>query len=130
MPIGWAQLNKLIGSSYDINVSILYFRQIIMFFVLFSIVSIIYYIIPNAKLRFGSVAPGAFLTIIGWIIAGSVFTWYLRNFNQLNIVYGSLGGIVVSLLFFYVTSMIFVWGAEFNYHFNRLVIKKKIVSIE
>jgi membrane protein len=130
IPVGWAQLNKFVGINHDININILYFRQIVMFCVLFFIVSLIYYIIPNAKLKFSLVTPGAFLTVIGWIIAGSAFTWYLRNFNQLNIVYGSLGGIVVSLLFFYVASMIFVWGAEFNYHFNKLIIKKKIVSIE
>lgn len=130
MPALWKELHNIIGNAYIININVFYFRQVIMLLVLFFIVSTVYYVIPNVKLRLTLVAPGAFLTVIGWVVTGQLFTLYMKNFNQLNIVYGSLGGIVVSLLFFYVLSMIFVWGAEFNYHFNKMIIKNSITSLK
>ncbi|MFC1659240.1 YihY/virulence factor BrkB family protein [Pseudomonadota bacterium] len=130
LPIIWRELNELFGNSHDTNLNILYLRQTAVFLVLFFTVSVFYYIIPNVRLKFSVVMPGAFLVVIGWIITGKAFTLYLANFNQLNIIYGSLGGIVVSLLFFYIMSMIFVWGAEFNYHFNKSIINKNFLGIK
>jgi membrane protein len=83
--------------------------------VLFLAVCYIYYIIPNIKQRFVSVAPGAFLVVVGWAAGVWLFTEYLSNFEQVNLVYGSLGGIIAALVFFYICNVIFIFGAEFNY---------------
>lgn len=82
---------------------------------LFLSVCAIYYVIPNAKLRFSEVISGAFLTVLLWTISGYLLSKYLVYYNQLNIIYGSLGSIIVTLIFFYVVNMIFIIGAEFNY---------------
>ena len=42
-------------------------------------------------------------------------TLYLSNFNQVSLIYGSLGGIIAALVFFYICNMIFIFGAEFNH---------------
>jgi len=83
--------------------------------VLFIGVSSVYYAIPNIKQRFVSVVPGALLVVIGWLSVAYLFTLYLLNFNQVQIIYGSLGGIIAALVFFYVCNMIFIFGAEFNH---------------
>jgi membrane protein len=83
--------------------------------VLFIGVSSVYYAIPNIKQRFVSVVPGALLVVIGWLSVAYLFTLYLLNFNQVQILYGSLGGIIAALVFFYVCNMIFTFGAEFNH---------------
>lgn len=88
--------------------------------ILFFVVCSIYYILPNIKQTWRVVFPGAILVVIGWILAGSLFANYLSSFNQFNVIYGSLGGVIVSLLFFYIFSMILIFGAEFNYSINHL----------
>ncbi|MCH2037676.1 MAG: YihY/virulence factor BrkB family protein [Rickettsiales bacterium] len=94
--------------------------------ILFFVVCSIYYILPNIKQTWRVVFPGAILVVIGWISAGSLFASYLSSFNQFNVIYGSLGGVIVSLLFFYIFSMILILGAEFNYSLNYL--KGKILQ--
>ena len=81
---------------------------------LFSVCSL-YYIIPNAKLRLLEVIPGALLTVILWSVSGYLLSKYIIYYRQLSIVYGSLGSIIVTLIFFYIVNMIFIIGAEFNY---------------
>ena len=83
--------------------------------ILFLAVSSINYTVPNIKQRFLSVAPGALLVVAGWMGIAYLFTLYLLKFNQVQLIYGSLGGIIAALVFFYVCNMIFIYGAEFNY---------------
>lgn len=83
---------------------------------LFLAVSYIYYIIPNIKQRIVSVAPGAAAVVGLWIGGAYLFTLYLSKFDQVNLIYGSLGGIIAALLFFYICNLIFIFGAELNHH--------------
>lgn len=85
------------------------------FLSLFLTISSLYYIIPNIKLKFREVIPGALLTVFLWLISGNLLSKYIIYYNQLSIVYGSLGSIIITLLFFYIINMIFIIGAEFNY---------------
>ena len=86
---------------------------------LWGVVIGIYYAIPNTKLRFINIAPGAVLVVLLWLGAGKLLAMYLANFQQVNLIYGSLGGIIVTLIFFYISNMIFIFGAEFNYLLSR-----------
>jgi membrane protein len=87
--------------------------------ILFAVVSSLYYVIPNINQTWKSVYPGAITVVIGWMGVGILFSIYLNNFQQVNVIYGSLGGVIVSLLFFYVLAMVLVFGAEFNYSINK-----------
>jgi membrane protein len=81
------------------------------------IVAYLYYILPNIRQRLIDVIPGAIVTILLWVIAATAYTAYLTTFNQVNLIYGSLGGIIASLIFFFIINLCFIIGAEFNYHF-------------
>jgi membrane protein len=96
-----------------------YARYGVIIGLLFSGICWLYYVLPNASLRLRSVFPGAMLVLMGWIIAGAMLSKYLSNFRQVNLIYGSLEGIIVSLLFFYLINVIFIFGAEFNYLVHR-----------
>jgi membrane protein len=102
-----------------------YFRYVLVSITLFLVVSTLYFIIPNTKLRWYYVFPGSLLVIILWFIAGLGLSLYIDNFQQVGLIYGSLQGVIVSLLFFYIINMIFIYGAEFNYIFGS-EIKKRI----
>lgn len=82
---------------------------------LFIAVAYIYYAIPNIKQQLVSVVPGAALVVTAWLAAAYLFTLYLSNFHQVNLIYGSLGGIIAALIFFYICNIIFIFGAEFNH---------------
>lgn len=107
-----------------------FIRYGITYFILFFSICATYIILPNTKQTIKSIIPGAALVLFLWIIAASLFSTYLKNFDQVNIIYGSLGGIIAFLLFFYLTAMIFIFGAEYNYHLetakgNRIIEKEK-----
>lgn len=89
--------------------------------VIFASVSAIYYLIPNIKQRFISVAPGAIIVVLLWIVAAQLLTLYLLHFDQVNLIYGSLGGVIAALIFFYLCNIIFIFGAEFNYQIVHLL---------
>lgn len=70
--------------------------------------------LPNARLSLRMVWPGAVATALLWLGGASLFTIYVDNFANFSITYGSLGGIILTLLFFYVTAILFAYGAELN----------------
>lgn len=82
---------------------------------LFLMVSYLYYVLPNIKQSLLSVAPGALVTVLLWLEAAALLTGYLENFDQVNLIYGSLGSFIATLLFFYLMNIIFIFGAELNY---------------
>ncbi len=98
---------------------ITYLRYSIIFVSIFLTVSTLYYVIPNIKLHFISVVPGALITSFLWIFTGYFISKYIIYYHQLSLIYGSLGSIIITLLFFYVINMFFIYGAEFNHLYSK-----------
>ena len=63
---------------------------------------------------------GALLALIGWGLGSWALTTYVRNFDRLNEVYGSLGAVVALLLWFYISALITLLGAQLNGELDRL----------
>jgi len=91
------------------------YRLVFLYSFLFLVVLTLYYVIPNTKLKLSYLIPGAVLVIILWVGAGQILSFYISEFKQVSIVYGGLGGIIASMLFFFFVNMIFIYGAELNY---------------
>jgi membrane protein len=82
--------------------------------VLFMI-ALLYYSSPNAKLPgFKWVTPGSLLAIVVWLIASAAFAFYVANFGSYNRTYGALGGVVVFLVWLWITNVAILLGAELN----------------
>lgn len=96
-----------------------YLRHIAIAILLVSSTSLLYYALPNARQKITQTVPGSILAVIVWVILEHLFSFYLNHFHQVNLVYGSLAGVIISLMFFYLISLVFILGAEFNYHFHR-----------
>jgi membrane protein len=103
----------------NIDYDFFYLRYIAFLFLLATATSMLYYALPNAKQKITQTVPGSILAVFLWIVLEHLFSFYLEQFHQLNFVYGSIAGIIISLMFFYLISLIFILGAEFNYHFHR-----------
>lgn len=93
-----------------------YTKYLLIEFVLFIVVSWLYFMLPSVKQNMSDVFPGSCVAVMLWTASASAFKQYLKaSFGQLDLIYGSLGGVVVSLLFFYIVSLIFIYGAKFNF---------------
>jgi membrane protein len=83
--------------------------------VIFTGLSLAYYFLPNIKQSVHAVAPGAALVTLLWIATARALSFYYSRFESSNLIYGSLGSVIAALLSFYVSNVLFIYGAEFNY---------------
>lgn len=75
---------------------------------------LLYWIVPCRKHRFREVVPGALFSTFGWIATSLVFQFYINNFGNYTKTYGSLGGIIVLLIWLYISSILIMLGGEIN----------------
>ena len=88
---------------------------------LMVVVALAYYLFPNVDQPFRFITPGSVLAVIVWIAASFGFSFYVSNFVSYSATYGSLGAVIVLLLYFFVSAAVLLFGAEVNaqiyYHF-------------
>ncbi|WP_236914598.1 YihY/virulence factor BrkB family protein [Clostridium sp. Cult2] len=93
-------------------------RIIIPFVSMIVIFALLYKLSPTPEeglnIKFSHALPGAVFTTTGWIIASMVFSYYVNNFGKYSKTYGSLGGIIILLIWLYITSIMIVLGGEIN----------------
>ncbi len=82
---------------------------------LFIGISLTYYVLPNIQQKFRNILPGAIICVVLWLGIINLFTIVMSHYTGVNSVYGSLAGVILTLLFFYVMNIVYIFGAEFNY---------------
>jgi membrane protein len=82
----------------------------------FTVLSVeaIYFLAPNAKQRFQDQIPGAIVAVSSWIVASWGLGWYVRHVAHYNQTFGALGAVVGLMMWFYVTGLALMLGAEIN----------------
>lgn len=105
-------------------------RYVFAILILTFFVCTLYYVLPNVRHKWRDTLPGAVITVIGWVLLTKGMTYYLINYSQLNLVYGSLANIIIFLLFFYIINMIFIYGAEFNYLLEKYLGHKIVQKLD
>ncbi|GAE30332.1 YihY/virulence factor BrkB family protein [Halalkalibacter hemicellulosilyticus] len=75
---------------------------------------IIYRLAPNVKLTFSQVLIGSFVATIGWQFISIAFSTYISQFGNFSATYGSLGGVIVLMLWFFLSGIILVVGGQVN----------------
>jgi membrane protein len=115
LPISFSKVSEFITflEGYETTMNIVRYTMICSS--LFLSVFFLYYLIPNTKLSLLEILPGSILTVLLWMASGYLLSKYIVYYHQLSIIYGSLGSIILTLMFFYIMNMIFIIGAEFNY---------------
>lgn len=91
----------------------------ILFIFGFTLISMAYYTLPSRKIKFVAVLPGTIFVVVSWTVFSILFKFYISNFPQVNLIYGSIAGIIIALLYFYICSIIFIIGAELNYQLTK-----------
>ncbi len=118
--IAWDLISKYLLYS-DLIWNITRFSVIII--LVSSVFGALYTIMPNKKIRFNKVLPGAVFTSMLWTISSFVFSFYVNNFSKFHVIYGGLTGIIILIMWLYMTSYIILIGGEFNSFKNKIAKK-------
>lgn len=94
-------------------------RLVISAVILFLIFTGLYWIAPNVKLRCRSAFPGAGFATVGWILSSYALSFYVSKFNNFSLTYGSIGAIIVLLIWLYISGFIIILGGEINAFYSE-----------
>jgi membrane protein len=82
--------------------------------------ALLYWAAPNVKHPgFRWISPGGLLAVVAWLIASGAFGLFVSNFGSYNKTYGALGGVVVFLVWLWISNIVILLGAEFNAELER-----------
>jgi membrane protein len=88
--------------------------------VVLTMFAILYYVAPNVRLpAFRWLSPGAVVAITIWLVSSVAFGVYVRNFGYYNKTYGTLGGVIIFLVWMWLSNLALLVGAEFNAELER-----------
>jgi membrane protein len=80
----------------------------------------LYYATPNVRLRgFRFVSPGAAAALVIWAVASGLFAFYVANFGNYNATYGALAGVIIFLVWFWLTNVALLFGLELDAEIER-----------
>lgn len=78
-------------------------------------IAILYWACPNAKVKgFRWITPGSFLALVIWMIASAAFAFYVANFASYNKTYGTMAGVIVFLVWLWISNLAILLGLEFD----------------
>jgi membrane protein len=113
-PVLWSYVAPLLDVPWEwgwIYEALRYFVGVAL---LYLLVALLYRWLPSRHLPRREILPGAAVTVVLWVALASLFSFYLQNLGRFSLTYGSLGGVVITLFFFYVSALTFIFGAEIN----------------
>jgi membrane protein len=93
----------------------------VLLIIVILIVSILYWVAPNAKRQkgFRLISPGGVIAVVVWLIASALFAFYVANFSHYNKTYGSIAGVIIMLIWLWISNLAILFGAEFNAELER-----------
>lgn len=92
----------------------------VMLAIVIVLVAVLYYATPNVKQpKFRWMSIGAAIAILVWLVASVAFGFYVANFGSYNKTYGSLAGVIVFLLWLWLTNLALLFGAEVDAELER-----------
>ena len=85
-----------------------------------GLVALLYYATPNIQQpKFRWVSVGAVLAIVTWMVASAAFGFYVANFSSYDKTYGALAGVIVFLIWLWITNLAILLGLEFDAEIAR-----------
>lgn len=105
---GWVGLEQLIVTLWT------WLRWPVAILLMILAVAVTYYVAPDVEQSFRFITPGSVVAVLVWIVATLGFGLYVQNFGHYDATYGSVGAIIVMLLYFFISSAVLLFGAELN----------------
>ncbi|SDH90851.1 YihY/virulence factor BrkB family protein [Pseudomonas panipatensis] len=110
--MGW--IAEQIGLERYVVILWAWLRWPLVILLMTMLVAAIYHVTPNVRQHFHLISPGSVLAVVAWVGASLAFGFYVQNFADYNAMYGSVGAIIVLLLYFYISAAVLLLGAELN----------------
>jgi membrane protein len=119
LPVGTAVTNfvrrrNIYGISEGMIVAWNIGRYSLALILMLGVLAILYYFGPSVKQHFRIFTPGSVFTIAVWLLLGFLFRLYVNKFGRYDQMYGTVGGVAILLLFFYIDAVVLLVGAEIN----------------
>ncbi|HLR18702.1 MAG TPA: YihY/virulence factor BrkB family protein [Staphylococcus sp.] len=99
-------------------------RVVLPLIIIFVAFTVLYTLAPNVKIKMKSVIPGAIFATIIFLSGSFLFSIYISNFANYSKTYGSIAGIIILMLWLYITGFIIIIGAEIN----AIIHQRKVVA--
>ena len=81
---------------------------------MFGILGLLYVVSQDRKRPAKAILPGVAIAMTAWLMVSIGFSVYVENFANYSVIYGTLGAVIVLLMWLYMTSFILILGAEYN----------------
>jgi membrane protein len=93
----------------------------VLLIIVILMISILYWVAPNAKRQrgFRLFSPGGVIAVVVWLITSALFAFYVANFSHYNKTYGSIAGVIIMLIWLWISNLAILFGAEFNAELER-----------
>ncbi len=91
----------------------------VLFILVCLMIALLYWASPNARRGFRWIGPGAVVAVVIWLIASGLFALYVANFGHYDRVYGSIAGLIIFLIWMWISNTAILLGAEFNAELER-----------
>ncbi len=97
-----------------IGTAIVWLRLPVAGVVMMFLWALLYYVLPDVEQSFRFITPGSVLGVVLWVVASWGFSQYVSNFGSYDKTYGSLGGVIVLVLWMWISTLVLLLGAETN----------------
>ena len=101
-------------------------RWVITIIIFFFAISFLYYLGPSKKQKFRFISAGATLSTLLIILLAIGFNYYIENFSRYNTLYGSIGTLIIIMLWIYFVAMVILIGFDLNASISNLKKIKKV----
>jgi membrane protein len=105
---GWLDLTPVVATVWAI------LRWPVMVFGVLLGIDLVFHFAPNRPSRWVWITPGSLVAVLLWMVSSFAFKFYVSNFADYTATYGAIGGAIVAMLWFYVSSLAILIGAEVN----------------
>ena len=114
-PLAWEAVLAIAPFAFEMQRAFNITRYLVGGLGLLVVIWCLYRLLPNVKQRWINALPGAIFATASWLFVATVYSMYLSNVANYTVTYGSLGGIIGAMMFFFFTAIIFIYGAELNF---------------
>jgi len=112
------QIQEWLGSRFGFDDALLafiiVFRWVIILAGLLLAFSVIYYLAPNVELPFKLITAGSVVGVVVFLVASLAFAWYTQSFGNYAATYGSVGAVMVLMMWLYIAGLAILLGSEVN----------------
>jgi membrane protein len=117
-------IDDLLGITTEMTLILQIIRWTVSVVVLTTFLMVLYKFAPNKKFPFKHVLPGALIAGVSWQLITIGFSLYVANFSNYTATYGSLGGVIILMIWFFLTGIILMVGALINVTYHQKQIRE------